>query len=221
MRFASRPEHLAEGSDFGRHSLSDGSFLTAWSSVDGMFVQRERGGTVAAELHFPYPRLGLGGGRLVVSPGGRHAILSYFSGQSEEAFELIGLDGGLQALAHKAYTFGEDAEFGFSPEEDLLVMFIPQRADTWWPDDDEELERDDDGRRRFYLGRLIVHTIASGQATPHELYGLTERAESPEDTDWQPSPIPDVAHDRLRLALPWGPVDLRLPLPSAVVVHVP
>jgi hypothetical protein len=221
MGFKRRPEQLARGNDLGRQRLADGSLLAAWSSPEGMFVQRESGGAVAAQLRFRYPRAGLGGGRLVVSPHGRRAVLSYFSGQSEEAFELIDLDEGLRSLAHQDYVFGQTAEFGFSPDEDIVVAFIPQHGDMWWPEDEDDVDLVEDGRRRFHLGCLVVHAVSMARTTAHELTAVTERMRPPNNTAWEPSPIPELTPPRLRLPMPWSTVELKLPLPPEIIVIVP
>ena len=59
------------------------------------------------------------------SPSGRLALLSMFSGQSEEGYELFRLGPGITKVAGLRYRLGEAASSAFSPDEARLVMALP------------------------------------------------------------------------------------------------
>ena len=74
-------------------TLSNGVTLTAEAENESVITVRLlRDEHATGEAIIPYPGHGLAGGHFIVSPSERFAVLSMFSGQSEEGYELFRID---------------------------------------------------------------------------------------------------------------------------------
>ena len=211
--------------DFEPVKLSNGAHLAAVvpSTVDGVLaVQLRRGGGIVDEAKLPYPSAGLAGGRLIISPREQFALLSIFSGQSEEGYELFRLGNGITRVFSQPYQFGETASFCFSPDELVIVMALPFACSEWWlPWEDGEAEPDGAGRLVFAFGQLRIHDIATGNISTHELRVSVPDAWQPSRREYDPDLKPRfVTGPRLALSMPWGEVEMLLPLPEAVTLLV-
>jgi len=51
--------------------------------------RRMSGTRGVSQVELPYPSAGIGGGRLLKSPSEGHVVLSLYSGQSEEGYEVF------------------------------------------------------------------------------------------------------------------------------------
>ena len=212
--------------NFETAGLSDGSrILVEVSASDSgksqVAVQLLRKNGSSEIVLLPYPSAGLSGGRIILSPSERFAVLSTYSGQSEEAFELFEIANGLTKVGGLGYQFGEYASFCFSPDESLLVMALPFMCSEWWqPWDDGEAEPDGSERLAFAFGQLHVHDVTNGKSSVHELRISAPEGWQPERTDYDPDLRP-VFHSEhaLQLAMPWAPVVIPIPVPDVVVLR--
>lgn len=216
-------EHPRVSEDL-EHVLSNGTHLVAMlpSTAEGVVaVQLRRGGRVVDEVRLPYPRAGLAGGRWIISPLERFAVLSVYSGQSEEGYELFRLGDGITRTTGLSYQFGEAASFCFSADEAVLVMALPFACVEWWvPWEDGEVERDA-GRLAFPFGQLRVHDIPTGNISVHDLRVSVPEDWQPSRGDYDPDLNPRVINEHhLALSMPWGEVELPLPLPKTITLLV-
>jgi hypothetical protein len=204
-------------------SLSNGVTLAAEIPANerAIAVRLLRDQRPAGEATIPYPSHGVAGGRFIVSPSERLAVLSLFSGQSEEGYDLFQLGETVSRIDGIPYQFGEGASFCFSADESILAMALPSLCSEWWiPWEEGESEPDGAGRLAFPFGQIHIHEIATGRMSVHQM-----RVSVPED--WQPSRAeydPDL-HPRFTpngfaLAMPWGVVQLPFPLPPVVTFTV-
>ena len=163
-------------------TLSNGATLTAEIENESVITVRLlRDQRAAGETIIPYPGHGLAGGHFIVSPSQRFAVLSMFSGQSEEGYELFRIDDSVSRIGSLPYQVGEVASFCFSADESILVMALPSRCSEWWLTWEEgEAEPDGEGRHVFPFGQIQVHEIGTRSSSVHEL-----RVSVPED--WQPT----------------------------------
>lgn len=204
-------------------TLPDGGrlVLRASRSTGALSLTREHDGRAPEALTWPNPSAGFGGGALTLSQSGRLALFSYFSGQSEEAYTVVSLDGPLRTLCACEYQFGEAASYAFSPDERLLLMALPSRCAEWWlPFDDGDLEEDEHGAYLDFA-RLRVQEVPGPTATDHAIRAYPPEGWVPprdhDDPDLRPA-IDDAG--AVRLSLPWGDVALAPPLPPVVRVPI-
>ena len=176
-------------------------------------VQLHQKGVRVDEVVLPYPSEGLAGASLLASPSGRLTLLSIFSGQSEEGYELFRIGEGITRVAGLSYQFGEAASYAFSSDEKLLVMALPFIGSEWWlPWDDEETEPNGEGRLLFGFGQISVHEVESGEISTHELKVSAAEDWEPERTEYDPDLKPQfLTGPRLGLSMPWGAVELPFP----------
>lgn len=176
---------------------------------------------------------------LVVSPSGRLLLTYLNSGQGRNGYELFGLDGPLRRLgAGEVFTLPSMyCPPVFSPGERLVACSPGTREGAWWtpgeedwpPDGDDPLEEVEipgaGGMATF--GSLVLHDIAGDVTSTHLLrFGLPPGwvPDDPWDARWEygASAVEFPADDLVRLLLPDGQrVELRLPLPAAVLLPTP
>jgi len=191
---------------------------------DGVIaVQLRRDGQVVAETGVPFPRLGLAGGRLIVSPRERLVLLALFSGQSEEGYELFQLGDGIVRISGLPYQSGEAADYGFSADESTLVMALPFNCIEWWlPWEEGEANSDGAGRLVFAFGQLWIHEIATSNISVHELRVSVAENWQPTRRAYDPYLKPRFTNDgrHLALSMPWGDVEVPMTLDDAVTLVV-
>mgnify|MGYP001172889686 CR=1 FL=1 len=216
MNVAFTPAVLSDGSQIGVEVRSS----NAGPGV--VAVQLRRGEIVVDEVLLPYPSAGLGGGRIILSSSEQFALLSLFSGQSEEAYELFSVGHRLTSLASLSYQLGEAASYCFSPDDSLLVMALPFTCSEWWlPWDEGEVEPTPGGGICFGFGQLRVHETATGRVTVHELLVSAEEGWQPSRADYDPDLRPRFLEDsRVALSMPWGEIAVSLPAARNLVLPV-
>ena len=190
------------------------------SSTGRLTVRVLEGQTPLCSIELPYPGGGLGGGTFVVSPTGRYAILSIFSGQSEQGYELFKLDGErIEKIEHVGslpYVIGMGADFAFAPGEQQFAMVMAfdcdfDLHDDRWEDKDLEVR---DGLRIYPFGELRLHTIATGGIETYSIDVAVRLGSEPEARPgWS---------DRLGVAFPNSQeVLFNLPWGTRVTIGVP
>jgi hypothetical protein len=166
-----------------------------------------------AELDLPFPRRGLGGGELIVSPSGRFCALGLYSGQSEEGYELFEVGPPLRHIGGLPYESGEAASYAFAPGERHFAMLLPLDCVEWW-------SGGEDGTRPIPFAELRVHDLRYG-----EIAVVPVDVAVPDD--WRPSDekewtgprsiVEFLADDLLRFQMPWRRM-VEVPLGSEHVV---
>ena len=213
--------------DIAPANLANGSRIDVdpWAFGDGrrqVAVRLLRKDGSADSVPLPYPRAGLAGGRIIVSPSERLAVLSIYSGQSEEGYELFGIADRLTHLGSLGYQIGEFASYCFSPDESLLVMALPNRCGEWWsPWDDGEAEPAGSGRLAFSFGQLRLHEVATAKISVHDLRINVAEGWEPARTNYDPDLRPVcLSAQTLQLHMPWGAVTISIPAPEVIVLPV-
>lgn len=87
--------------------------------------ERKRDRAPADVLAVPCPGAGAAGARICLAPSGRLALVALHSGQGEEGYVVLGLDGGLTRLVDQPYVAGEAAAYCFDADEARVVMALP------------------------------------------------------------------------------------------------
>jgi len=204
-------------------SLSNGATLTAEISDGARFitVRLLRDQRTTAETTIPYPRLGVAGGSFILSPSERFAVLSMFSGQSEEGYELFRIDGSVSRVGRLPYQYGEAASFCFSADESILVMALAIRCSEWWLSwEVREAEPDGAGRRVIPFGQIRIEEIATGSNSVHELHVSVPRDWQPSREEYEPDLNAHPTAHSLALSMPWGLVQLPLPMAPVITLAV-
>jgi hypothetical protein len=173
-----------------------------------------------SEVDLPYPQLGLAGGRIILSPSERFAVLSMFSGQSEEGYELFRVGDDIERLAGLPYQYGEVASFCFSEHEDLLLMALPFMCSEWWQLRENTEPEPDGDRLAFGFGQIRVHEITTHTVSVHEIQVSVREGWKPNEAAYDPDLHPRLEGERLMLSMPWGETQIRLPIPHNVVIRV-
>ena len=213
-------EHIASASLSADRSLE--ADVRGEGPGAAITVRLRRGQELLGEVTLPYPKAGLAGGHFVLSPSQHLAVLSIFSGQSEEGYELFRLNDSIARITGLPYQVGEFASFCFSSDEALLVMALPFRCSEWWlPWDEGEAHADGQGRFTFGFGQVRVHDIAKGDVSVHEMQLSAPATWHPSRVEYDPDLRPTfLSADRLQLWVPWGPIVLPFPPPMPVVLPV-
>ena len=203
-------------------TLSNGATLTAEAENESVIsVRLLRDEHATGEAKIPYPSHGLAGGHFIVSPSQRFAVLSMFSGQSEEGYELFRIDDSVSRIGSLPYQVGEVASFCFSADESILVMALPSRCSEWWLTWEEgEAEPDGEGRHVFPFGQIQVHEIGTRSSSVHELRVSVPEDWQPTRQDYDPDLKPHFTAHGLALSMPWGVVQLPLPLAPIITLAV-
>jgi hypothetical protein len=176
---------------------------------------------------------------LVVSPSGRLLLTYLNSGQGQNGYELFDLDGPLRRLGI-GEIFTLSAMYCapvFSPGERLVACSPGTREGTFWTPGEQDWPADGDdpldeveiasigGMATF--GSLVLHDIAEDVTSTHLLqFDLPPGwvPHDPWDSRWEygANAVEFPADDLVRLLLPDGQwVELRLPLPAAVLLPTP
>ena len=218
---------MALDTTFSPALLSTGARLEAVvrdgrAASPGIAVQLVAAVGEPAAVLLPYPGAGVGGGRFILSQTETFAVLAMFSGQSEERYDLLALREGIRRVGGIDYVFGEAATYAFSPDDRLLAMAMPFSCVEWWlPLEEGEAEPLEDGSASFPFGVVRLHDLRTGKISSHELVAVVPDCWTPSGDDYDPELHPSfVAPDRISLALPWGSVELKLPLPTTLPLRV-
>jgi len=225
-------DYMIPTDELNEFALPDGGRIVAGSpSRSGIPVIRfDSASRELARFELKYPTAGFVGGGWVNSPSGNLLILSYYSGQSEEAFALLDVsNGGLRLVASPEYESGECASYAFSLAEDKMIVALPRTCTEWWASWVEDgLEVADDGVEVMPFATLLLCSIDSGQIRRTELELAPEVPEPLDTGEYNPDLAPHLSGEcGLAIQLPWGRVSLdlskapsrvRVPYPSASAI---
>jgi hypothetical protein len=206
--------------------LKDGRWLEVELSetrgtMSATTVRLTTKGRTVAEARLPYPDRGLAGGRIILSPSEHFAVVSMFSGQSEEGYELFRVDTGLERVASMGYQPGEVASFCFSEQEDVLLMALPQICSEWWLLWEEgQREPDSRGRLSFRFGEIRHLVIKANRVSVHEIRISVNEGWEPSHADYDPDLKPRLEAKRLVLSMPWGEAEIPVPIPSTALISL-
>jgi hypothetical protein len=202
--------------------LSDGTQIRVSAAYPFVTIEHRAERLVLAKLQLPFPSAGLGGGALVLSPSERLALVTMYSGQSEEGYQLLQIQEGLRLIASEPYRFGESASYCFAPDESVLAMALPFSCTDWWlPWDDGELERDDQGQRTFSFGELQFRDLKTQVSIASLIKVRPPQDWEPSRAQYDPDLRPRFADpEHLRFQMPWGEVEVRYP-PAEDIVLTP
>lgn len=213
----------------GLHELSlpdGGTIVASLLSDSGIHVTRFNASSrQLATLQLDQQAAGFGGAGWVISPSGKFLILHWYSGQSEEAFNLINLsDEGLELVANPHYHFGEYASYAFSPTEETLVMALPRTCVEWWNDwANHGLETADDNVGALPFATLLLCSTVSGQINQTEVEIVPAAGQPIHKIDYNPDLDPCfITNFELLVRFPWASAKLDLSgSPSRVRVPYP
>ena len=219
---------LVEASPMGRHSaggVAHRLIRYAWPQM-----------CVLDDLLYGLPEAGVDD--LVLSPSGRLLLTYLNSGQGPNGYELFDLDGPLRRLGiGEIFTLPSMYRPPvFSPGEHLVACSPGTREGTFWTPDEKDRPADDDERDEVEVpsiggiatfGSLVLHDLAEDVTSTHLLqFDLPPGwvPDDPWDSRWEygANAVEFPADDLVRLLLPDGrQVQLRLPLPTAVLLPTP
>ena len=194
-------------------TLSDGATLTLNAGADALEIRRAVEGATPEALALPWPRRGFAGGDFCVSPSERYVVLSMYSGQSEEGYELLALDP-LRHISGLPYVYGFLSSFAFSPDESRLVMALLQDCSDWWIAWEDEAELEEDGRMCFPVGGVHLHDIASGHIDACRLLVRVPASWRPPSSHEALTLAPRFSESAIVLDAPWGRTRIPTPLPA-------
>lgn len=198
-------------------SLRDGTTLRA-VAVGSELVALSEGPRGTARVALPYPREGVGGGRWYASPSERLAVLSLYSGQSAEGYEVFAISPTLQHLCGLPYVHGELASFAFSASEASLVMAYSLSCTEFTQEELADGVVDGDAVV-FPVGALIVRALASTRLSRCEIRVRIERDRELGSINGEALNPRFVDESQLAFSLPWREdVRVALPLPEHIVV---
>ncbi len=194
--------------------LSDGRVVSVCTTDDPIRLKIEKAGSVDDSLEIPYPRSGFAGGCLTASPRETFVAFCFYSGQSEECFQLFRLAPKLYQVVASGYLFGEASSCAFSPDEKILVFALPFSCCEWWqPWDDEDTELDDSGQRFFDFGVICIQPTNGGDFSTHILRVIPPASWEPRREDYDPFLRPHfVGTNSVSVLMPWGVEVFSLPL---------
>jgi hypothetical protein len=193
--------------------LRDGSELRLLQDSDGSIVlEHVLTEDVVRALIFEPRSAGLGGGRLILSPSEKVVVVSIYSGQSEEGFELVAVEPRLRHLLTRDYVFGEEASFAFTPSEDRLAMMYPFSCSEWWLGFDEgESVPMPGGAMRFPFGEFRLFDLHTGAETVHSLHVLLPAGWTPPEELWDSNLRVSLSGEHMTFMAPWGTEQVALP----------
>lgn len=171
-------------------------------------------GEVRDRFELPYPNAGYGGGGLKLSPSGKYLVLSYFSGESEEAFALFEVSEGLKFLYNSGYFYGEGAKYGFSADEKTLIQTF--RTDNYYR---ENAKTDENGELYYNFGELNLFDIKDLKLERHSLRVYPAQDWIEEETDIGDFSFLKMDDEQITVALPWGEAAFQRPLKDILTVQ--
>ncbi len=203
--------------------LKNGHQICAEVCSDKINIMIIADGSLVDQVDISYPMEGLGGGEFIPFPSEKLILLSIYSGQSEEGYELFNMDGGLRHILGSGYIYGEAASYGFSSDEREIIMGLPFLCSEWWlPWDDEDIEKDSANDCYFDFGTLRIHNIENDQVTDHTLRIYPPKDWVPARKDYEPFLSPRFkSPKRVTFNMPWGLEEIEFPLPDIIIFHPP
>jgi len=227
--------------DIVRVELVGGDTLSVDESPTGISILRMKSSTgsstwtaiEAQHVTIPYPSDGYGGGSLFLSPQERFAVFYMYSGQREERFDILKLDKDIEHVYGSDYMPGVCTNFFFDDSEETLfaVQLEFSHTGVWdeqglWQEifyDVMGLEpvQDNKGRQHFVLNFANILAVDLRQVTLNTTFSKVVLHPGLEYMNRMPQiphngQYPDLRmrlHDeRLVMDMPWGPLELALPL---------
>jgi hypothetical protein len=180
--------------------------------------------SIEAEIVLPYPRRGLGGAVLSISPREKFAAAVVYSGQSETGYELFALAPSLKHIASFPYVGAEWdlTPMQFSADERLVAVAIEENG-FWWVDRDDEADWETAASGgRVEWATLLIHPLDDPQPRVYPLVVDVPAGWFPHEGTW-PGSLQFESERSLSLELPWGGrfiFDLP-PVPAPIVVPPP
>ena len=164
----------------------------------------------------PYPSGGYGGGLLQLSPSEKYLIFSYFSGESEEAFSLFGIENGrLNLLYDSGYLYGEDAHYSFVNDEKILVQTF--RTEFWYK---ENAKTDENNDMYYEFGELNLFNLETHELIRHTIHVYPSDDWEEEETDVGPFMFSEINDCQFSVIVPWGKAIFSEPLENILVVRL-
>ena len=164
----------------------------------------------------PYPSGGYGGGALQLSPSEKYLVFSYFSGESEEAFSLFGIENGrLKLLYDSGYLYGEDAHYSFVNDEKILVQTF--RTEFWYK---ENAKTDENNDIYYEFGELNLFNLDTHELIRHTIHVYPSDNWEEEETDVGPFMFSEINGCQFSVIVPWGKVTFCEPLENILVVRL-
>jgi hypothetical protein len=201
-------------------SLGEEERLELWDENE-VFISLIKQGKTVSKITMPWPSKGYGGGSLLVSPSKKYLVFHYYSGQSEEAFKLYSIGNELVEIFDSGYQFGEAASFCFDHSENTLVMAYPFSCCEWWqPWEDGELCVDESDRKYIEFGKCHFLNIQKRSFTAHQLRVAINQETEIVMEDYDPLLCP-LLNGQLQLLMPWGKVNLDIPLKESIMLSLP
>ncbi|MBD5535691.1 MAG: hypothetical protein HDQ99_08570 [Lachnospiraceae bacterium] len=163
-----------------------------------------------------YPSGGYGGGALQLSPSEKYLVFSYFSGESEEAFSLFGIENGrLKLLYDSGYLYGEDAHYSFVNDEKILVQTF--RTEFWYK---ENAKTDENNDIYYEFGELNLFNLDTHELIRHTIHVYPSDNWEEEETDVGPFMFSEINGCQFSVIVPWGKVTFCEPLENILVVRL-
>ena len=184
---------------------------------DSIFLSLISNGKVESTFQIPYPSGGYGGGMLLLSPSEQYLIFSYFSGESEEAFLLFGIENGnLEPLYDSGYIYGEEANYCFLSEDKFLLQTL--RTDWWYP----ETEKTDENGDKFYeFGQINILNIETKTLDRHIIHVYPSDDWEEEITDNDLFLFSEMINDNsFNVTMPWGKETFHYPLKKIIDIRI-
>ena len=165
---------------------------------------------------FPHLSGNYGGGSLLLSPSERYVVFSYFSGESEEGFALLEIEGKhLRLLYDSDYLYGEDANYSFINQEKGLVQTF--RTGGWY---EEEAQTDENGDSYYQFGELNLLDLETNQLDRHTIVVYPSEDWVEEETDVGKFLFSHMEDGKSLCAeMPWGKEIFPYPLEETLVIR--
>ena len=173
------------------------------------------GKTIYSVLVEP-PSGGYGGGFLLPSPSEQYLVFSFYSGESEEAYQLFKInDCILESIFECDYLCGEGASYIFSDNEAVLIQALPESVGPWFTDD---AMTDENEHPFFVYGKINILDIQKKTMHKHTLTVYPSDSWDNDMAEAEPFFISKVPEGHaLHLIMPWGEEVLSLPLNDTII----
>lgn len=194
--------------------LSDKSKIILDDEND-IFISLIVDGKTENTFSVPYPSAGYGGGSLFISSSKQYLLFSYFSGQCQEAFILFKINNYyLELLYESKYLYGEDANYCFLNDEQLLLQTL---RTGWWY---SEMDKPDKYGDNFYeFGQINILNINTKVLDIHTIHVYPSDDWEEEITDIGPFLFSSMINNSLNIMMPWGQESFQLPLKDILTIR--